>query len=134
MGGDDEGWREQAPGDEHSWGRVSDRHWSRKRKGKNRAAIEHMRARSQAPGVAGGGGARNHYCLECNGVIPFDGSAKVLVCPHCGAALDARVQATFNWVEIDDAPQGDFGALVRVAALGLAVLVAAALVAWWILR
>ena len=111
MGGDDEGRRERASGHgrsgDRSGGRVSDR----------------QRAR-----------ARDRSCPECDGVIPFDGRAQVAVCPHCGAQLDERGQAAFHRVEVDDASQGDLGALVRVAALGLAVLVAAALVAWWLLR
>lgn len=129
-----EGWREHPADEPHSWGPVSERHWSRARKDANREALEHMRERSRAPGVAAGGGARNVYCLECHGVIPFDGGAKPATCPHCGAALDARVQAMFNWVEIDEAPRGDLGALVRVALAGLAVLIAVAALLLWILR
>jgi len=134
MSGPDEGWRERDPSEPKSFGPISDAHWSKKRAGSNRDAIEYMRDRSHAPGVADGGGARNVYCMGCQGVIPFDGSRKPEVCPHCGVALDEHVQAMFNWVEIDDAPTGDFAALVRVAAIGLAVLTALGVLAWWILR
>ncbi|MEM7310655.1 MAG: hypothetical protein AAF682_28535 [Planctomycetota bacterium] len=134
----DEGWRELPEGEQHSWGNVSDRHWSRAREGSNREAIDHMRERSKAPGVESGGGARNHYCMSCNGVIPIVGEAGVVEapehCPHCGAALDDRVRAMFNWVEIDEPPQSDAGALLRVALGGLAAIVVIAALAWRILQ
>jgi hypothetical protein len=116
-----------------SWGLVSDRHWSRARAGANQEAIEHLRRRSQAPGVAEGGGARNHYCLECKGVIPFARPPPER-CPHCGAALDEHVRAMFNWVEIDETPKGDAASLARLALIGLAVLAVAAAAAFWVLR
>jgi hypothetical protein len=112
---------------------MSDRHWSRARAGANQEAIEHLRRRSQAPGVAEGGGARNHYCLECKGVIPFS-KPPPEHCPHCGVALDEHVRAMFNWVEIDEAPKGDAAALARLALIGLAVLAAVAAGAFWVLR
>ncbi len=125
---------------EPSWGNVSERHWSRARKDENREAIEHYRERSQAPGVAKGGGPRNHYCMSCKGVIPLEydqrepASGPPEHCPHCGAELDPRVREMFNWVEIDQVPSGDAGALVPVAVAGVAVLVLVALIAWWFLR
>jgi hypothetical protein len=112
---------------------MSERHWSRARRHHNQEAIEHLRARSRAPGVAEGGGPRNFYCLECRGVVPF-GSAIPERCPHCGAVLDEHVRAMFNWVEIDQAPSGDAASLVRVALLGLAGLVVVALLFLWMLR
>jgi hypothetical protein len=137
MGGEEQGPGEpgkpEVPGAEHSWGLVSDKHWSRARAGANREAIEHLRQRSHAPGVAEGGGARNHYCMECKGVVPFADPPPER-CPHCGAALDEHVRAMFNWVEIDSAPSGDAASLARVLALGLAALVLVAALAYWMLR
>jgi len=132
-GGPNEPRERQDPGPEHSWGPMSEHHWSKKRAGANREAIEHLRRRSQAPGVAEGGGPRNHYCLECKGVIPFAKPAPER-CPHCGAALDEHVRAMFNWVEIDDTPKGDAAALARLAVIGLAALAVAAAAAFWVLR
>ena len=128
------GWREHPEGEEHSWGKMSDKHWSRARADENREAIEHMRKRSRAPGVAEGGGARNHYCMSCDGVIPFETGTPPEVCPHCGAELDEHVKAMFNWVEIDEAPSGDAAAVMRLALAGLAVVALICLAAWWIFR
>ncbi len=44
-------------------------HWSKSRAGENEEALEYYRERSKAPGVEDGGGMRNHYCFECDGVI-----------------------------------------------------------------
>ena len=50
---------------------LGDDHWSKSRAGQNEEALEYYRERSKAPGVEGGGGMRNHYCFECDGVIEF---------------------------------------------------------------
>lgn len=123
----------QAPESGPSWGLMSQKHWSRARAGANQEAIEHMRQRSHAPGVAEGGGPRNHYCMACKGVIPF-ASPPPEVCPHCGAVLDEHVRAMFNWVEIDEAPVGDAAALLRVAAFGLLGLALVGLLVYWMLH
>ena len=133
-----EGWRPQPEGSEPSWGNVSDGHWSRSRRSSNREAIDHMRDRSKAPGVAEGGGARNHYCMKCDGVIPSverDGRpAAPERCPHCGVELDERVRAMFNWVEIDEPPAGDPAALLWLAVAGALAMALVGAVAYWILR
>ena len=118
----------------HSWGNISEHHWSRARAGSNQEAIEHYRERSRAPGVASGGARRNHYCMSCNGVIPLQydqrepASEELQYCPHCGVLLDARVRSMFNWVEIDQVPASDLRALLPFLLVGLAVLLA---LAWW---
>lgn len=114
-----------------SYGNMSDNHWSKTRGERNREAIDYYRDRSSAPGVAEGGEARNFYCMECDGVIPWDdfqGDA----CPHCGAEIDGSVRRYFNWVEIDRTPDADRTALFLVLALGVAVL---SVVGWllWLL-
>jgi len=94
----------------------------------NEEALEHYRKRSRAPGVAAGGGPRNHYCLECNGVLPLaydsrhPAAGPPEVCPHCGARLDPRVRAMFNWVETDQVPSSDLRALAPWFIGGFAVL------------
>ena len=110
---------------------LADDHWSRQRAGMNEEALEYMRARSKAPGVESGGAERNHYCMECHGVIPLvydrrqaNDPRKLTHCPHCGAKLDDRVQAMFNWVEIDQVRDSDAKALLPFALLGLLVLAA----------
>jgi len=112
-----------------SFGNISEHHWSRARKDTNAEALEHLRERSRAPGVAEGGSSRNHYCLECHGVLPLaydqrkpaDQSTQEH-CPHCGAELDPRVRAMFNWVEIDQPPGSDLHALLPVLLIGLIAL------------
>ncbi len=125
-----------------SWGNVDDQHWSRTRREMNEEALEYYRERSKAPGVAEGGGLRNVYCMECDGVIPVeydraepaDRGAK-RTCPHCGVELDASIQRMFNWVEIDRAPPSDVRALLPLALGALAVLAAlAAAVVWLVAR
>lgn len=113
-----------------SFGNISDDHWSRSRKGLNEEAMQHLRERSHAPGVAEGGGSRNHYCLECHGVLPLaydqrkPADAKQLEhCPHCGAELDPRVRAMFNWVEIDQPPGSDLSALLPLILIALIAVV-----------
>lgn len=118
-----------SPGEpQHSWGNMSDAHWSRARKDKNAEALEYYRARSKAPGVAEGGDSRNFYCMTCDGVIPhgFRGEH----CPHCKAAIDERVKRYFNWVEINEPPSSDFKALIPIAVGSLSVIVVVALVIW----
>ncbi len=100
---------------------------NRARAGRNREALEYYRSRSRAPGVASGGTERNFYCMECDGVIPFD--AARTECPHCGAQVDPRVRRYFNWVEINETPRGD-ARFVLLCLLGLALL---GLVAWIVL-
>jgi hypothetical protein len=100
--------------------RLPPNHWSRTRGELNREALDYYRERSKAPGVEGGGAARNVYCMECDGVIAFDFRGER--CPHCGAELDERVKRYFNWVEINEPPQSDARALVPIALAGLAVL------------
>ena len=112
-----------------SWGNISERHWSRARKGAHREQLEYYRERSRAPGVAAGGAERNFYCMECDGVIPFDGEPER--CPHCGVALDENVKRYFNWVEIAEPGGSDARALLPLFALGLLAVVAAAALAWW---
>ncbi len=133
--------REPDPGEEpkHSWGNVGDHHWSRSRKGMNEESLEYYRERSKAPGVAEGGGLRNAYCMECDGVIPieYDSSKPadrdvVRTCPHCGAALDPGVQRMFNWVEIDQPPAGDAKAILLVGAAVLAIVAAVIVLGWWL--
>ncbi|MEO0650245.1 MAG: hypothetical protein AAFZ65_06170 [Planctomycetota bacterium] len=115
-------------GDGERRGPLPEDHWSRSREGLNEEALEYMRERSKAPGVESGGAERNHYCMECNGVIPLvydrrqaHDPRKLTHCPHCGAKLDERVQAMFNWVEIDQVRDSDAKALLPFA-LGALVL------------
>jgi len=113
-----------------SFGNMSDAHWSRTRDKSNAEAIDYYRERSHAPGVAEGGGARNMYCMHCDGVIPL--GEPIEVCPHCGKELEGDVKRYFNWVEIDRTPRSDLRSLlvpigiVLVGILGVAVLV------WWL--
>lgn len=118
---------------------AAEEHWSRSRAraDANREAIDYYRERSRAPGVAGGGGERNHYCMACNGVIPlaYDSRSPATEppsnCPHCGAELDRRVRAMFNWVEIDQVPEGDARAVLKVVGVLAVIAAAAAALAWW---
>ncbi len=130
---------EQLPVDhEPSWGVMDERHWSRSRGDRNAEVIEYYRQRSHAPGVAEGGGLRNSYCLECDGVIPLqyfqtepvDSKAPLKTCPHCGVKLDRRVQRMFNWVEIDRPHDGDFKAILPLLLGGL--LLIGLVIAWLI--
>lgn len=116
---------EPAPAPEPSFGNMSERHWSRARAGTNAEALEYYRERSKAPGVAAGGGARNFYCMACDGVV--DADAGLARCPHCGAALEGMARRYFNWVEIDKPPASDARPLFRllllvVLGVGAAVL------------
>ena len=115
-----------------SYGNLSDRHWSRTRQGTNLEAIEYYRERSKAPGVADGGAERNFYCMKCDGVIPFD--VKGERCPHCSAPIDEHIRRYFNWVEINEPPRGDAAALLRVAAVVVAIGALVAGTLWICLR
>jgi hypothetical protein len=110
-------------------------HWSRGRSERNHEALEYLREKSRAPGVAQGGAERNQYCMQCGGVLPLAYISsqpadrdRPAHCPHCGAEIHPTVRAMFNWVEIDQVPRGDFAALAPWL-LGAGVL-AAALAAW----
>lgn len=118
-------------GSQPSWGNISERHWSRARKGENREALEYYKQRSRAPGVRAGGAERNFYCMECDGVIPHGTPAAA--CPHCGAALDEKARRYFNWVELDEPTRSDARALLPFALAGLGlVLVAILALVWWL--
>ena len=114
-----------------SWGNVGQHHWSRARQGMNEEALEYYRQRSRAPGMEQAG-PRNAYCMSCDGVIPLEVDSgrpaprEPRHCPHCGVELDARVQRMFNWVEIDQVPEGDarfvLPVLLAFLALGAGLL------------
>ncbi|MEZ6004440.1 MAG: hypothetical protein R3F33_09680 [Planctomycetota bacterium] len=112
-----------------SYGNMGPEHWTRTRETRNAEAIDYYRERSRAPGVAEGGGPRNFYCMECDGVIPHDPPATT--CPHCGAAVSGQTRRYFNWVEIDSPPDSDWKAL-RPYFLAAALLLG--LLVWWIVR
>lgn len=114
-----------------SYGNMSDQHWSKTRAETNRDALDYLRERSKAPGVAEGGGSRNFYCMECAGVIPAEGDPKV--CPHCGAPIEGGARRYFNWVEMNEPPRSDLRALLPWIAAGFAGLVLfALLLTWWL--
>lgn len=117
-------------GSQKSWGNLSEHHWSRARRDANQEALEYYRQRSRAPGVAEGGAERNVYCMECDGVVPHDAER----CPHCGAAIDAKVRRYFNWVEIDKPAESDLRSLLPIAGAGIALLALLAFVLWLVLR
>lgn len=105
-------------------------HWSKTRDERNAEALEYLRERSKAAGVAEGGTERNAYCMECHGVIPLHYDRRIpknerpdLVCPHCGAVQEGRVRAMFNWVETDEVPESDLGALLPWILLLAALLI-----------
>jgi hypothetical protein len=112
-----------------SFGNISDDHWTRTRKDANAEDIAYLRERSKAPGVAEGGEARNFYCMECEGVIPFGEGD--LTCPHCGVEVKGTTRRYFNWVEIDTPPQSDAAALLPYALGILAILALGVLLALW---
>lgn len=111
----------QGPDAPSSYGNMSENHWSRTRGERNKEAIDYYRERSQAPGVAEGGEARNFYCMECDGVIPWD-DFQAGSCPHCGAKIEGSARRYFNWVEIDRTPTTDRTAMLLAAGILLAVL------------
>jgi hypothetical protein len=121
---------------EKSLGNVSETHWSRSRKDLNQEELEFLRQKSQAPGVAEGGALRNHYCMECNGVIPLEYDSNESRegeppehCPHCGAETGGGVRMMFNWVEIDQAPGSDAKALMPFF---IAIVLGLLGILWWI--
>ena len=119
--------------DEKSYGNMSEQHWSKTRGERNAEALDYYRDRSKAPGVEGGGEARNYYCMDCDGVIPWD-DFQGDKCPHCGAGIEGSARRYFNWVEIDRTPGSDRAAMA--IALGLVLLAIAIVVAlgFWLLR
>lgn len=122
---------------EKSYGVADERHWAKARRGLHEEEIEFLRERSRAPGVAEGGALRNHYCMECHGVIPLEYDSRESAeatppenCPHCGAALEGGVRMMFNWVEMDQVPGSDLRALLPFFAAGIAFLAILALLLW----
>lgn len=111
---------------------MGEHHWSRARADQNTEALEYYRERSRAPGVAEGGGARNMYCMKCDGVIPMDPPATS--CPHCGTAVEGDAKRYFNWVELDRAPRSDWRALWPFVAGAALLLVLLGLAAWIFFR
>jgi len=111
-------------------------HWSKARAGENEEALDYYRERSKAPGVEEGGGPRNHYCFECDGVIELEYDSRQPApkvpetCPHCGAKIEGGARRMFNWVEIDQPPASDARALMMPALGGLLVLAVIAVVAF----
>lgn len=121
---------------EKSFGVTGDKHWANARKDMHEEEIAFLRERSQAPGVAEGGGLRNHYCMECHGVIELSYDSTEASsggppehCPHCGAEVDQSVRMMFNWVEIDQVPGSDFKALLPFFIAGGLLFVA---LLWWL--
>ncbi|HPF15787.1 MAG: hypothetical protein H6830_05275 [Planctomycetes bacterium] len=111
-----------------SYGNMGPDHWSKTRGVRNAEAIDYYRERSAAPGVAEGGGPRNFYCMECDGVIPS--SPPTDQCPHCGAPIEGGARRYFNWVEIDTPPASEWKAL-RPWLLGGLVLMGLLVWAIW---
>jgi len=111
-------------------------HWSKSRAGENEEALEYYRERSKAPGVAEGGGPRNHYCFECDGVIELEYDSREPSpktpesCPHCGAKLEGGARRMFNWVELDQPPASDARALMIPVLWALGLLGGAVLCAY----
>ena len=107
---------------------LGEEHWSKARAGENEEALEYYRGRNKAPGVADGGGARNHYCFECDGVIELEYDSREPApklpsqCPHCGVKLEGGARRMFNWVEIDQPPASDARALLIPALYALLLL------------
>ena len=121
---------------DHSWGEMSDEHWSRTRGDRNDEVFEYYRSRGEAPGVESGGAVRNHYCMKCDGIIPLSyfqmkpAEKQEQHCPHCGVKLDERIHRMFNWVEIDQPHDGDLKAFLPIFAVGALLLLA---LLWWLL-
>ena len=107
---------------------LGEEHWSKARAGENEEALEYYRGRNKAPGVADGGGARNHYCFECDRVIELEYDSREPApklpsqCPHCGVKLEGGALRMFNWVEIDQPPASDARALLIPAFYALLLL------------
>ncbi|MEY2746481.1 MAG: hypothetical protein RL112_1523 [Planctomycetota bacterium] len=122
--------REGREPEEKSFGNISDAHWSRARSGANAEAMDYYRQRSKAPGVKEGGGPRNFYCMECDGVVPDQPGLER--CPHCQASLAGMARRYFNWVEINEPSRGDAAAVLKPIAATTLVVLALALLAWWL--
>lgn len=138
-GGDVEGEAGATPSEPARRSLLPDDHWSRSRTERNREEIEYLRSKSRVPGMDGEIAERNHYCMECGGVLPLryhraDAAdrARAETCPHCGASLEGNVRAMFNWVEIDQVHSSDAAAVLPIALAVLAIVVAivVALVVW----
>ncbi|MFT5286832.1 MAG: hypothetical protein ACI8TQ_003005 [Planctomycetota bacterium] len=121
---------------DHSWGDMTDEHWSKTRGDRNDEVFEYLRSRGEAPGVESGGATRNHYCMKCDGIIPLSyfqmqPADKVeRHCPHCGVKLDNRIHRMFNWVEIDQPHDSDLKAFL-VPILVIATICLGGLI-WWL--
>ena len=112
-----------------SYGNMSEDHWSRTREAVNAESLEYYRGRNHAPGVEEGRTARTFYCMECDGVVPWD-DFKGDRCPHCGAAIEGSARRYFNWVEIDRVPPRDRTALALAAGFVLVILALLAALVW----
>ncbi|MDZ4773714.1 MAG: hypothetical protein SGI72_11340 [Planctomycetota bacterium] len=121
--------RGDAAAPKKSFGNMGPDHWSRAREGENEEAIAYYRERSKAPGVAEGGAERNHYCMRCDGVIPFD--LTLTHCPHCKAPIEVGIKRYFNWVEMNEPPKSDVTALLVFGAGVGALIVLVGLGLWW---
>ncbi len=113
-----------------SFGNISDAHWSRARDGANAEAMDYYRRRSRAPGVKEGGGSRNFYCMECDGVVPEQPGLER--CPHCQASLAGMTRRYFNWVEINEPSRGDAAAVLKPLAVAGLCFLLLVLLAWWL--
>ncbi len=114
-----------------SFGNMGPEHWTQSRGDRNEDAFEYYRERGKAPGVAEGGGPRNFYCMDCDGVIPT--APPATECPHCGVPITGEARRYFNWVEIDTPPSSDWLAL-RPYLLGAGlVLILLFCTLWWLI-
>jgi len=109
---------------------LAGRHRAKARGGRNADGRDYDRDGSKGPGVEAGGEARNYYCMECDGVIPWD-DFQGDRCPHCGAEIEGTARRYFNWVEIDRTPGSDRTAMAIAVSIVIAALVAVGgLFAW----
>lgn len=122
--------REGTRPEDKSFGNISDAHWSRARNGANPEAMDYYRRRSRAPGVKEGGGPRNFYCMECDGVVPDQPGLQH--CPHCRASLAGMSRRYFNWVEINEPSRGDAAAVLKPIVYAALCVLAALLLWWWL--
>jgi hypothetical protein len=68
--------------------------------------------------------------MNCDGVIPHNEQHEV--CPHCGTKIEGEARRYFNWVEIDQPPPSD--RKLQLILLAIPTSLAAAALAWWLLR
>ncbi len=116
-----------------SFGNMGEHHWSKARAGTNEEALDYYRQRSHAPGVAEGGSSRNHYCMQCDGVIPFEHAEPN--CPHCGAEITGEARRYFNWVELNEPPRSDLRSLLPLfIGAGLALAAVVVVVVYFVTR